>query len=96
MMTSYCSTDDDVILFLIIHSAKMPLSQELTEKLINLISENPVLYDARRKDYKDVVKNQNVWESISQVMGMRHMKGLYISLNAYDSRRKSLSQRMNL
>lgn len=45
------------------------LSPLESEKLIELVRINPVLYDARSSDHKDVQLIHNTWASIADSMG---------------------------
>ncbi|XP_064617230.1 uncharacterized protein LOC135481321 [Liolophura sinensis] len=40
----------------------------ILEKLIELVRQNPPLYDVSRKDYKDALKNTNIWASIAATL----------------------------
>ena len=40
----------------------------MLEKLIELVRQNPSVYDTSRLDYRDKIKNANIWESIAAVL----------------------------
>lgn len=55
-------------------------TRELDEKLIELVSENEVLYDHKHKYYKDLSMRDDVWLAISSIVGK---SGKYTTLPAY-------------
>lgn len=44
-------------------------TRELDEKLIELVSENEVLYNTGHKYYKDLYVRDDVWLAISSIVG---------------------------
>ena len=40
--------------------------ENYTEVLINLVIDNPSIYDITRPDHNDLIKKTNIWESISK------------------------------
>ena len=44
------------------------------EKLISLIEINPVIYDKKDRDHKDINVLRNVWESIASAMQITDCK----------------------
>ena len=51
------------------------VSVEDTEKLIELVRQHPLLYDASCPEHKDAQRMRNVWQSIANVMGREKMGG---------------------
>ena len=49
------------------------------EKLISLIEINPVIYDKKDRDHKDINVLRNVWESIASAMQITDCKFFFFS-----------------
>ena len=49
------------------------------EKLISLIEINPVIYDKKDRDHKDINVLRNVWESIASAMQITEKNELIFS-----------------
>lgn len=46
----------------------------LEEKLIELVKENPILYDKQHKDFKNFIKRDKLWKHISKELGVDEKK----------------------
>lgn len=46
---------------------------EKTEEIIIEINKNAILHDQAGKDYKDIVKNRDIWKIIGQKVGFTVM-----------------------
>ena len=53
------------------------ISNEECEKFINLVREDPCIYDVTSTEYKDAQKLRNVSESVARIMGRRDISGKY-------------------
>ena len=49
--------------------AKLVLTTEETEKLIDLVRENPGLYDQGLPEYKDAIYQRNCWVKLATQLG---------------------------
>lgn len=47
---------------------------DIEEFIINSVQEKPYLYDAFRRDYKDIRNRENAFKSIDQLLGMQGNK----------------------
>ncbi len=52
------------------------LDDDKTEMLINLIQQNPPIYDKRDDQHKDVDKIRNIWESILVALEINDLTGM--------------------
>ena len=50
-------------------------SEQITEKLVELVRLNVFIYDVKSDKHRDGPRLQNVWESISMEMGVDGMDG---------------------
>jgi hypothetical protein len=51
------------------------LQKDTGERLVELVRQNPCLYDVTMSDYKDSQMAQNIWDSISVALGKPNMDG---------------------
>ena len=54
------------------------------EKLISLIKINPVIYDKKDRDHKDINVLRNVWESIANAMQITDCKYFFFSSEKHE------------
>lgn len=45
-------------------------TSEKDEELINLVKQNPSLYDCKLKSYKDIVIKNNIWKKIASTLNI--------------------------
>ena len=50
-------------------------SEQITEKLVDLVRPHVFIYDVKSDKHRDVERLHNVWESISMEMGVDGMDG---------------------
>jgi hypothetical protein len=54
----------------------MLISKNNTEKLIEIVRENPELCDASLSDYKDTLVIKNIWSSVAKEMKIQDLTGI--------------------
>lgn len=59
---------------------KRKTTTEMLEKLVELVRQNPVLYDPKLPGHKDAVRLSNIWKSIATAMEDPEMTGTYVGL----------------
>ena len=63
-----------------------PKVQINVEKLISLVENNPVIYDKRNRDHKDINVLANVWDSIANAMNITDCKYFFSTFVFVDDR----------